>query len=171
MACPSQFGFAVPGWLHRRASRRDVQWLAARISYLGNRSDVDDSPANDSRRWTYRHGIGAGELRRDNGDKVSRTQLPPAVQQQIDQSTAQASESADQAAAQAQQTTPEQKAAEARQVGQRAAKGGAVGTGAATLRSDLGALAAAFGGKTGGRYPVREVHKDERRMEGRYVAG
>jgi hypothetical protein len=107
----------------------------------------------------------------NNSDKVSRTQLPPAVQQQIDQFTARASGSADQAAAQAQQTTPEQKAAEARQVGQRAAKGGAVGTGAAALGLILGALAAAFGGKTGGRYPVREVPMDERRMEGRYVAG
>jgi hypothetical protein len=103
----------------------------------------------------------------NNSDKVSRTQLPPAVQQQIDQFTAQARGSADQAAAQAQQTTPEQKAAEARQVGQRAAKGGAVGTGAAALGLILGALAAAFGGKTGGRCPVREVYMDERRIEGR----
>ena len=77
--------------------------------------------------------------------------------------------SADQAAAQAQQTTPEQKAADARQVGQRAAKGGAVGTGAAALGLILGALAAAFGGKTGSRYPIREVHMDDR--QGRYVAG
>ena len=42
--------------------------------------------------------------------------------------------------------------------GQRAAKGGAVDTGAAALGLILGALAAAFGGKTGGRYPVREAH-------------
>jgi hypothetical protein len=105
----------------------------------------------------------------NNSDKVSRTQLPPAVQQQIDQFTAQAKGSADQAAAQAQQTTPEQKAADARQVGQRAVKGGAVGTGAAALGLISGALAAAFGGKTGGRYPIREVHMDDR--QGRYVAG
>src|SRR5437762_6452074 len=97
-----------------------------------------------------------------NSDKVSRTQLPPAVQQQIDQLTAQARQSADQAASQAQQTTPEQKTAEARQVAERAAKGGAVGTGAAALGLILGALAAAFGGKTGERYPVREVYADER---------
>jgi hypothetical protein len=103
----------------------------------------------------------------NNSDKVSRTQLPPAVQQQIDQFTAQARGSADQAATQAQQTTPEEKAAEARQVGQRAATGGAVGTGAAALGLILGALAAAFGGKTGGRYPVREVYMDERRAGGR----
>jgi hypothetical protein len=103
----------------------------------------------------------------NNSDKVSQTQLPPAVQQQIDQFTAQARGSAGQAAAQAQQTTPDQKAVEARQVGQRAAKGGAVGTGAAALGLILGALAAAFGGKTGGRYPVREVDMDERRIEGR----
>ena len=94
----------------------------------------------------------------NNSDKVSRTQLPPAVQQQIDQFTARASGSADQAAAQAQQTTPDQKAAEAREVGQRAAKGGAVDTGAAALGLILGALTAAFGGKTGGRNPVREAH-------------
>ena len=103
----------------------------------------------------------------NNSDKVSRTQLPPVVQQQIDQLAGQARVSADQAAAQAQQTTPEQKAAEARQVGQRAAKGGAVGTGAAALGLILGALAAAFGGKAGARYPVREVYLDERRTAGR----
>jgi hypothetical protein len=102
-----------------------------------------------------------------NSDRFSGTQLPPAVQQQIDQLTAQTRLSADQAAAQAQQTTPEQKAAEARQVGQRAAKGGAVGTGAAALGLILGALAAAFGGKTGGRYPVLEGYVDERRTTGR----
>jgi hypothetical protein len=102
-----------------------------------------------------------------NSDGVSRTQLPAAVQQQIDQLTAQARHSADQAATQAQQTTPEQKTAEARQVAERAAKGGALGTGAAALGLILGALAAAFGGKTGERYPVREVYADERRTVGR----
>jgi hypothetical protein len=70
-------------------------------------------------------------------------------------------------ATQAQQTTPEQKTAEARQVAKRAAKGGAVGTGAAPLGLILGALAAAFGGKTGERYPIREVYVDERRTVGR----
>ena len=103
----------------------------------------------------------------NNSEKVSRTQLPPVVQQQIDQFTAQASVSADQAAAKAQQATPEQKAAEARQVGERAAKGGAVGTGAAALGLILGALAAAFGGKTGGRYPVRGMLMDEYQIAGR----
>src|SRR4029434_6032557 len=44
-----------------------------------------------------------------NSDKVSRTQLPPAIQQQIDQLAGQAKVSADQAAAQAQQTIPDQK--------------------------------------------------------------
>jgi hypothetical protein len=52
-------------------------------------------------------------------------------------------------------------------VGQRAAKGGAVGTGAAAFGLILGALAAAFGGKTGARYPVREVYVDEHRTAGR----
>jgi hypothetical protein len=98
-----------------------------------------------------------------NSDKVSRTQLPRAVQQQIDQLTAQARQSTDQAAAQAQQTTPEQKTAEAREVAQRATKGGAVGAGAAALGLILGALAAAFGGKTGERYRGRELYVDEHR--------
>ena len=102
-----------------------------------------------------------------NSDRVSRTQLPPAVQQQIDQLTAHARLNADQAAAQAQQTTPGQKAAEARQVGQRAVEGGAVGTGAAALGLILGALAAAFGGRTGRRYPVGEGYVEQRRTEGR----
>jgi hypothetical protein len=105
-----------------------------------------------------------------NTDRLSRTQLPPAVQQPIDQLTAQARQSADQAAAQAQQTTPEQKTAEARQVAERAAKGGAVGTGAAALGLILGALAAALGGKTGECYRSREVYVDERRIAGRQEA-
>jgi hypothetical protein len=100
-----------------------------------------------------------------NSDRVSWTQLPPTVQQQIDQLAGQARVSADRTAAEAQQNAPEQKAADARQVGQRAAKGGAVGTGAAALGLILGALAAAFGGKTGARYPVREVYVDERRAD------
>jgi len=153
-----RLGGTFNGWLHELATWATVAMLTILLlttaagGLIGTASGLASFAVN-------------------NSDKVSRTQLPPAVQQQIDQFTAQASESADQAAAQAQQTTPEQKAAEARQVGQRAVKGGAVGTGAAPLGLILGALAAAFGGKTGGRYPVREVHMDERRMEGRYVAG
>jgi hypothetical protein len=110
---------------------------------------------------------GLASFAASNSDKVSRTQLPPAVQQQIDQLTAQARLNADQAAAQAQQTTPEQKAAEARQVGQRAVEGGAVGTGAAALGLILGALAAAFGGSTGRRYPIGEGYVEQRRTDGR----
>jgi hypothetical protein len=110
---------------------------------------------------------GLASFAASNSDKVSRTQLPPAVQQQIDQLTAQARLNADQAAAQAQQTTPEQKAAEARQVGQRAVEGGAVGTGAAAIGLILGALAAAFGGRTGRRYPVGEGYVEQRRTDGR----
>ena len=110
---------------------------------------------------------GLASFAASNSDKVSRTQLPPAVQQQIDQLTAQARLNADQAAAQAQQTTPEQKAAEARQVGQRAVEGGAVGTGAAALGLILGALAAAFGGRTGRRYPIGEGYVEQRRTDGR----
>jgi hypothetical protein len=100
---------------------------------------------------------GLGAFAVSNTDKMSRTQLPPAVQQQLDQLTAQARASADEAAAQAQQTTPDQKAAQAREVGERAAKGGAVGAGAAAVGLILGALAAAFGGRAGQRFLVREI--------------
>ena len=110
---------------------------------------------------------GLASFAASNSDRVSRTQLPAAVQQQIDQLTAQARLNVDQAVAQAQQITPEQKAAEARQVGQRAVEGGAVGTGAAALGLILGALAAAFGGRTGGQYPVGEGYVEQRRTAGR----
>ena len=107
---------------------------------------------------------GLGAFAVSNSDKVSKTQLPPAVQQQLDQLTARASQSADQAAAQAQQTTPEQKAAQAREVGQRAAKGGAAGTGAAAIGLILGAVAAALGGRAGQRPFVRQAYVKERRI-------
>ena len=111
---------------------------------------------------------GLGAFAVSNSDKMSRTQLPPTVQQQLDQLSAQARQTADQAAAQAQQTTPEQKAAQAREVGQRAAKGGALGTAAAAVGLILGALASAFGGKVGQRLLVREVQmEDERRTAAR----
>ena len=111
---------------------------------------------------------GLGAFAVSNSDKMSRTQLPPAVQQQLDQLSAQARQSADQAAAQAQQTTPEQKAARAREVGQRAAKGGAVGTAGAAVGLILGALAAAFGGRVGQRLLARQVEiEDERRAAAR----
>jgi hypothetical protein len=99
-----------------------------------------------------------------SSDKVSQSSLPPAIQQQIDQLRSQLNQSADRAATQAQQMTPEERAAEARQVGERAAKGGALGTGAAALGLILGALAAAFGGSAGQRYPVREAYIAERRV-------
>ena len=92
-----------------------------------------------------------------NSDRTSRTQLPPTVQQQIDQLTSQARQSADQAATQVRQTTPEQREAAARKLGQRAAKGGAAGTGAAALALILGALAAAVGGRVGHRVPLRDT--------------
>lgn len=100
----------------------------------------------------------------NNSDKASQVQLPPAVQRQLDQLKAQASQSADQAVTQA-QTDPETQAARARETGERAAKGGAIGTGGAALALILGALAAAFGGKTGQRYPVREVRETTERRE------
>ena len=111
---------------------------------------------------------GLGGFAVSNSDKMSRVQLPPTVQQQVDQLSAQARQSADQATAQAQQTSPEQRAAQAREVGQRAAKGGAIGTSAAAISLILGALAAAFGGRVGQRLLVREVEiEDERRAAAR----
>ncbi len=91
-----------------------------------------------------------------NSDKASQVQLPPALQQQVDQFKSQASQSADQTAAQAQATDPQTRDAQARQASQKAAKGGAVGTGAAAFAMILGALAAAFGGKTGQRHFLRD---------------
>jgi hypothetical protein len=104
---------------------------------------------------------GLGAFAVSNSDKMSPSQLPPTVQQQIDQLTAQARQSADQAAAQAQATTPEQREAQARELGQRAAKGGAAGTGAAAIGLILGAFAAAIGGKVGQRLPVGEADIEE----------
>jgi hypothetical protein len=100
---------------------------------------------------------GLASFSASNSDKAS--QLPPAVQQQLDQLKTQASQSIDQAATQAQQTDPQTRAAQARETGERAAKGGAIGSGGAALGLILGALAAAFGGKTGQRYPVRDVYQ------------
>ena len=122
---PARLGGTFNGWLHGLATWATVAMLTILLlttaagGLIGTASGLASFAVN-------------------NSDKVSRTELPPAVQQQIDQFTAQARVSADQAAAQAQQTTPEQKAAEARQVGQRAAKGGAVGTGAAAFGLILG---------------------------------
>jgi hypothetical protein len=108
---------------------------------------------------------GLGAFAVSSSDKVLRTQLPPAVQQQLDQLTAQARQSADQAATQVQQTPPEQRAAQARELGQRAAKGGAAGTGAAAVGLILCAVAAAIGGRVGERYPVRQTYATEHRAE------
>jgi hypothetical protein len=90
-----------------------------------------------------------------NSDKVLR--LPPALQQQVDQFRTQASQTVDQAA-QAQSTDPQTREAQARDAGQKAAKGGAVGTGAAALAMILGAIAAAMGGRTGERNPRHDVY-------------
>jgi len=68
---------------------------------------------------------GVGAFAVSNSDKMSRTQLPPTVQQQVDQIAGQARQTMDQTAAQAQAMTPEQRQAQARDLGQRAAKGGA----------------------------------------------
>jgi hypothetical protein len=101
---------------------------------------------------------GLGAFAVSSSDKISRAQLPPTLQQQLDQLTAEASQRADKAAAQAQQTTPEQRAAQAREVGQRAAKGGAAGSGAAAVGLILGAVVAALGGTAGQRVLVRELN-------------
>src|SRR5437763_5645625 len=104
---------------------------------------------------------GLGAFAVSNSDKMSRTQLPPTVQQQVDQLTTQARQNADQTAAQAQAMTPEQRDAQARELGQRAAKGGAAGSGAAAIGLILGALAAAIGGKIGQRLPFAETEIEE----------
>lgn len=91
-----------------------------------------------------------------NSDKASR--LPPAVQQQIDQLKNQTNQAADQVATQAQNTDAATRDAQARETGQKAAKGGAVGTGAAALGMILGAIAAAVGGRVGERSPRRDVY-------------
>ena len=104
-----------------------------------------------------------------NSDKASQVQLPPALQQSVDQLKSQASQSADQATTQAQSTDPQTREAQAREVGQKAAKGGAAGTGAAAFAMILGALAAAFGGKTGERRPVRDVSDVDDRTTDRTV--
>ena len=87
-----------------------------------------------------------------NSDKTSR--LPAALQQPIEQLKSQASQTADQA----QSTDSQTREAEARDAGQKAAKGGAVGTGAAAFAMILGAIAAALGGRTGERNPRHDVH-------------
>jgi hypothetical protein len=91
-----------------------------------------------------------------NSDKTSR--LPAALQQPIDQLKSQASQTADQAAAQAQTTDPQTREVQARDAGEKAAKGGAVGTGAAAFPMILGAIAAALGGRTGERHPRHDAY-------------
>ena len=91
-----------------------------------------------------------------NSDKSSQLQLPPALQQQLDQLKSQASQTTDQAAAQTQATDPQVREAQVRDAGQKVAKGGAVGTGAAAFGMILGALAAGLGGKIGQRTTQRD---------------
>jgi hypothetical protein len=85
----------------------------------------------------------------NNSSKASQMQLPPALQQQLDQLKSQANQTADQATAQAPATDPQVREAQARDAAQKAATGGAVGTGAAAFALILGAIAAALGGKAG----------------------
>lgn len=97
----------------------------------------------------------------NNSDKASRIQLPPALQQQVDQLKSQANQTADQATAQTQATDPQVREAQARDAGQKAAKGGAVGTGAAAFALILGAIAAALGGKAGQPNARHFAHADD----------
>jgi autotransporter adhesin len=93
---------------------------------------------------------GLASFAANNGSSL---RLPPALQQQVDQWSAEASRATNQATTQA-QNNPQATEANARQAGQRAATGGAVGSGGAALGLILGALAAAFGGRAGQQYPV-----------------
>lgn len=97
----------------------------------------------------------------NNAGRAAHVPLPPALQRQVDRLQSQASQAADQAATDAQQTDPDVRAARAREAAENAAKGGALGTGGAALGLILGALAAAFGGRTGQRY--RDTVEVERR--------
>ncbi len=54
---------------------------------------------------------GLADFAASNSDKAAQVQLPPALQQQIDQLKAQATQSADQASVQAQQRAQEAQAA------------------------------------------------------------
>ena len=96
-----------------------------------------------------------------NSDKASQVQLPAVAQQQLDQLKAQVGQTADQATVQAQATDPQTRDAQARDLGQKAAKGSAAGTGAAALAMILGAIAAAIGGKVGQRDPRLELDEIE----------
>ena len=100
---------------------------------------------------------GLGAFAVNNSDNMWRTQLPPAVQQEIDQLTAQAR----QTAAQAGQMTPEHREAQTRELGQRAAKNGGAGSGAASIGLILGAVAAAIGGRIGQRLPFGKTEIEE----------
>jgi hypothetical protein len=89
----------------------------------------------------------------NNSNKSTPLQLPPALQQQLDQLKSQATQATDQTATQAQASDPQVREAQVRGAGQKAAKGGAVGTGAAAFGMILGAIAAGLGGKAGQRVP------------------
>lgn len=117
---------------------------------------------------------GLANFAASNSDKAAQVQLPPAIQQQLDRLQAQAGQAADQASAQAQQAGQQAQAAvqqpgtqpaeaKAREAADRAATGGAMGTGGAAIALLLGAAAAAFGGKTGQRLPGRDDLDDDYR--------
>jgi len=123
---------------------------------------------------------GLGNFAANNSDKASQVQLPPAIQQQLDRLQTQTGQAVDQTATQAQQTGQQAQTAvqqpgtqpienQARVAADRAVKGGAMGTGGAAIALIMGALAAAFGGKTGQRHPGRLDDVDEYRTTGSSV--
>jgi len=115
---------------------------------------------------------GLANFAASHADKASQVQLPPALQQQIDRVQAQGGQAADQLTAQAQQAGQQAQTAaqqpgtqpaeaKARDAADKAARGGAAGTGGAAIALILGALAAAFGGKAGQREEDRFDDDDD----------
>src|SRR3954454_12438921 len=117
--------------------------MASRSYNLGHAYPAYSDVVNYCGRSTHRGGFRLTNFAVSNSDKTSR--LPAALQQPIEQLKNQASQTADQAAAQAQSTDSQTRETQARDVGEKAAKGGAVGTGAAAFAMILGAIAAALG--------------------------
>ncbi len=162
----ARFGGTFNGWLHGLATWGAVTMFT--IMLLTTAAGTLIGTAS-----------GLARFAANNGDKAAQIQLPPAVQQQLDRLQAQAGQTADQAAVQAQQTTQQAQTAvqqpgtqpienQARVAADRAATGGAMGTGAAAFGLILGAIAAAFGGKVGQREPGRG---DDDSLEDRPAAG
>lgn len=113
---------------------------------------------------------GLANFAASNSDKAAQMPIPPAMQQQLDQLRTQAAGAMNNAAAQGQQTAQDAQTAaqrpgtqpieaKARDAADKAASGGAMGTGGAAIALILGAVAAALGGKAGQRKTNR--HDDD----------